>query len=65
MREVIIHIPDDIAGEADAALAEGRFKDLDELLQTALKGYLADRASKQIEQDQLADLEWARSQTTH
>ncbi|HRK22840.1 MAG TPA: hypothetical protein PLX06_13575 [Fimbriimonadaceae bacterium] len=60
MRQIAINLPDRVAAQAQRALEEGWFNNMDDLVRAALVAFFEQNANLAIEQQQLADIEWAK-----
>jgi len=60
MRQIAVNLPDRVAEQAQKALEEGWFNNMDDLVRTALADFFERNAHVAMEQQQLADIEWAK-----
>ena len=62
MKTLEVQIPDQIAREVDEAVLSGSFSDKTEVILAALRDFVKRGRFKLIEDQQLRDIAWAKSQ---
>lgn len=64
MRQIAVNLPDRVAEQAQKALEDGWFNNIDDLVRTALADFFERNASVAVEQQQLSDIEWAKKKAS-
>ncbi len=59
MKTLQIDVPDQLALEVEAAVSQGAFGDVGEVVRTALREFISGRRFELQEQQQLEDIAWA------
>lgn len=59
MKTLEVELPDQMAREVESAVATGAFGSPTEVVRTALREFISHRRFELMEQQQLADIEWA------
>ena len=59
MKTLQIDVPDQLALEVEAAVRQGAFGDVGEVVRTALREFISGRRFELQEQQQLEDIAWA------
>jgi Arc/MetJ-type ribon-helix-helix transcriptional regulator len=62
MKTLEVQVPDQIAREVDEAVLSGSFADKTEVVLAALRDFVKHGRFKLIEDQQLRDIAWAKSQ---
>lgn len=64
MSTLTIELPEALTAELDAAVKAGWFADKSEVVRAAVRDFVNHRKLELLEQQQLADIEWAGSAAT-